>query len=679
MFAQTQAGGLIASTPGGFLLRNPILTLLLFCLFGLLTPISAQSHSAASGIFVVNHWKTPSASPSSAEADVQDKAQAQQPAPTSPTASGGTVAKSPQTPKDPKEKKPSSPGGEPFGAAGESVDENTEGDGDFRPIHDRWRVGFPDDPRYVRGNIFNPYRQNRLKGDYPIIGQHTFLNLTVESESYFSMRRIPVPQDVSSTRPGSFEFFGRGRQEFFNQNFYFSFDIFHGETSFKPVDWRLHVTPVVNINYLRARENGIVNIDPREQTTRLDGFVGFEEMSIEVRLGDTSKLIPFLRGKGSAKGRAPAFDSTSVRVGVQHFNSDFRGFIFNDSNLGVRIFGNHQANRYQFNVAYFNRLEKDTNSGLNRIHFGEVDFRHQKVWMANLYRQDTFVKGYTMQFSLHYNTDQPSIEYNTNGFLVRPTKVGDVSPHHIRAGYFGVAGDGHFGIYNINHAFYQVIGRDTRNPIAGRDTRINAQMAAFELTIDRDYLRPRASIFYTSGDSKPTDRTARGFDSIFDNINFAGGKFSFFASQGLGLTQTGAALVEPASLIPSLRSSKLQGQSNFVNPGITVYNLGLDVDVSPKLRTFFNYNYLRFNRTEPLETLLFQPGIRHDIGHDLGLGFIYRPPLTENIIITGGVSGLLPGKGYTDLFSSNCSGTPLGCGAGRPALWATFVGAKFTY
>jgi hypothetical protein len=340
VFAQTQAGGLIASTPGGFLLRNPILTLLLFCLFGLLTPISAQSHSAASGIFVVNHWKTPSASPSSAEADVQDKAQAQQPAPTSPTASGGTVAKSPQTPKDPKEKKPSSPGGEPFGAAGESVDENTEGDGDFRPIHDRWRVGFPDDPRYVRGNIFNPYRQNRLKGDYPIIGQHTFLNLTVESESYFSMRRIPVPQDVSSTRPGSFEFFGRGRQEFFNQNFYFSFDIFHGETSFKPVDWRLHVTPVVNINYLRARENGIVNIDPREQTTRLDGFVGFEEMSIEVRLGDTSKLIPFLRGKGSAKGRAPAFDSTSVRVGVQHFNSDFRGFIFNDSNLGVRIFGN---------------------------------------------------------------------------------------------------------------------------------------------------------------------------------------------------------------------------------------------------------------------------------------------------------------------------------------------------
>jgi hypothetical protein len=182
-------------------------------------------------------------------------------------------------------------------------------------------------------------------------------------------------------------------------------------------------------------------------------------------------------------------------------------------------------------------------------------------------------------------------------------------------------------------------------------------MAAGEVSIDYDWLRYRGSVFWTSGDSNPDDGQARGFDAILDATSFAGGKFSFWNSQGIRLTQTAVALVEPRSLIPSLRSSKLQGQANFVNPGLTLYNGGIDVDVTPKLRGFLNYNYLRFNRTEPIQTVLFQPGIRHEIGHDLGVGFIYRPLLNENIVLTGGVSGLFPGRGFTDIYSSNCNGT----------------------
>ena len=49
---------------------------------------------------------------------------------------------------------------------------------------------------------------------------------------------------------------------------------------------------------------------------------------------------------------------------------------------------------------------------------------------------------------------------------------------------------------------------------------------------------------------------------------------------------------------------------------VTIYTAGIDVDTTPKLRTFLNYNYIRLNRTEPVELLLFQPHIRHDI--DLG-------------------------------------------------------------
>lgn len=572
------------------------------------------------------------------------------------------------------------PQDKPLGAAGPNRNKKPgPEDADFIIIQDRWRAGVPEDPRFRKGSIFDPYHQNVLKGDYPIIGDNIFLDLNFASESFFNARRLPVPSDVSSDRPGSSEFFGRGRQEFFNQNFVFSFDMFKGDASFKPVDWRFKVTGVANISLLRARENGIVNQDVRAGKSRLDGFNSVEEAFFEWRLGDTPRLFPFLRGKRSEGGRSPFFDTTSLRVGIQEFTSDFRGFVFSDSNLGARLFGNMGSNRYQYNAVFFNMLEKDTNSALNQINFAEVGWRNQYVYIANLYRQDTFAKGYTLQFSTLYNHEQPSQLQDQNLLRVRPARLGFVIPHRIQAGYFGVNGDGHFGRLNVTNSFYQVIGRDTFNGLAGRDVRINAQMGALEFSIDFDWLRYRLAGFYASGDANPTDDTARGFDAIVDTPNFAGGPFSFWNSQEIRLTQTGVALVGPSSLIPSLRSSKLQGQSNFVNPGLSLYNAGIDVDVTPKLRAVINYNYLRFNRTEPLELALFQDAVRHEIGHDLGIGFIYRPLLSENIILTGGAAGLRPGRGFSDIYSSNCDGIPQGCGATTPTLWSAFLRVKFRY
>ena len=175
-------------------------------------------------------------------------------------------------------------------------------------------------------------------------------------------------------------------------------------------------------------------------------------------------------------------------------------------------------------------------------------------------------------------------------------------PHRVQSGYFGVNGDGHFGRLNVTNSFYQVIGRDTFNGLADRDQRINAQMGAVEFSVDYDFIRYRLAGFYASGDSKPIDRTAKGFDAIVDRPNFAGGEFSFWNQQEIRLTQTGVELVGPNSLLPALRSNKIQGQSNFVNPGLGLVNAGVDVDVTPKLRTFLNYNYLRFMRTEAART-----------------------------------------------------------------------------
>jgi hypothetical protein len=104
----------------------------------------------------------------------------------------------------------------------------------------------------VRGECWNPYRQNVLKGDYPILGQHTFLNLTATSLTDVEWRQVPTPTSPfeSTDDPFQEEFFGNPNQFFLNQDLRLSFDLVHGDAGFKPADWRLKLTPVFNLNYL---------------------------------------------------------------------------------------------------------------------------------------------------------------------------------------------------------------------------------------------------------------------------------------------------------------------------------------------------------------------------------------------------------------------------------------------
>jgi hypothetical protein len=519
----------------------------------------------------------------------------------------------------------------------------------FSPQPDRWDTAMPEwrryeqqrDVPYVKGHWYDPFNRNRLKGDYPIFGQRWFFNFTGTSETAVDGRRLPLPSGVDTERPDSGDFFGRGEQALLTQNLRFSFDLFRGDTSFRPVDFRVRFTPEINLNFLQTRERGIVNVDPREGINRFDTHIGLQEAFVEAKIRDLS----------------PNYDFVSVRAGIQQFTSDFRGFLFSEEQPGVRLFGNLRSNRLAYNLAWFNFLEKNTNSGLNTF-----QNRGQQVYVANIYVQDFLAKGYTTEFSFHYNRDDASIHYDDNGFLVRPAPAGavvngGVNAHAIRAYYLGWASNGHIGRINLSHAFYQALGHDDFNPIAGRRVDINARMAALEVSVDKDWVRYRASFFYASGDSSNrsgasrTDGTARGFDTIVDDTHFAGGAFSFWDHEGLRLTGTGIALMNPMSLLPSLRSNKEEGQANFVNPGLYLFNLGADFNVTPKLRAFVNGNYLRFDRTEPLELLLFQRPIRHSIGTDLGMGVEYRPPLSENIVLTGGISSLVPGRGFEEIYN----------------------------
>lgn len=544
-------------------------------------------------------------------------------------------------------------GDKPTGAAGkETVSSEPQTSQERREARDRWRVGFPEYDRYgdrggrgrdipfTRGRWWDPYNQSVLKGDYPIRGNKLFMILSAVSSTGVEQRRAPTPSDVSTDEPGSAEFFGQPEQFAASETVQLSFELFHGDSTFKPRDWAIKISPTFSVpNYLNARENGVINIDVRRGTNRTDTHFSLEEAFAEVKLFDVNAN----------------YDFVSVRAGIQPFVSDFRGFIFSDNNLGVRFFGAADNNRIQFNAAYFSMLEKDTNSGLNRF-----DTRHQNVYIANVFRQDFIRKGYTIQGSVHYNDDRRSIEYDRNGFLVRPAAIGDVRPHAIKVGYLGLAGDGHLGRLNLAHAYYYAFGSDDRNPIAGRGVRVKSHMAAAEASVDFDYLRFRGSALWAQGDSNPTDARATGFDAIFDDPNFAGGQFSFWNRNGIRLTQTGVGLVQPNSLLPSLRSSKIEGQANFVNPGLVLYNAGLDVEVTQRVKAVFNLNYLRFHRTEPLQYVLFQPGIRKDIGFDYSLGVAYRPFLINNVTITFGAATLQTGRGFRDIFtdrSRNCPAT----------------------
>ena len=193
----------------------------------------------------------------------------------------------------------------------------------------------------------------------------------------------------------------------------------------------------------------------------------------------------------------------NLRVGIQPFVSDFRGFIFADENLGVRLFGNLHSNRYQYNVAAFDLLEKDANAGLNTF-----KRRSREVVIANVFIQDAGFKGYTTQFSYHFVRDPNSVFSNKNGFPVRPSPIGTVEQSRKDAHYFGWTGDGHIGRTNITHAFYEVRGDDVRNEISDQRGEIDAQFAAAEFSQDRDYLRFRVSGMFASGDNNPRDRVA---------------------------------------------------------------------------------------------------------------------------------------------------------------------------
>ncbi|MBM3505294.1 MAG: hypothetical protein FJX65_15645 [Alphaproteobacteria bacterium] len=512
---------------------------------------------------------------------------------------------------------------------------------EFLPIPDRWRLA---DQLGVTTRWWDPYNQNTLKADRPLPGfQEFFFNLALISDTIYEPRRVPTPISGSgSQKPGANDQFGDGKQQVFVENLVVSLSLIEGDTAYRPPDFEVRLTPVFQYNRAEVEEVGVLQRDVRTGTDRNDVHVGLQEAFVDYHIRNVSRR----------------FDFDSLRVGIQPLSTDFRGFLFQDNQLGFRLFGNRSNNTFQYNLGYFRRVDKDTNSGLNDV---SKRIRDDDFYIANLYLQDMPRFGFTSQLTfVHNRNDEDRRFENENGFQERPAPLGDQRARKYNVTYLGYNGDGRAGRAALTVSGYYAFGTDDHNQLNGRNnvkSDIRAYFLAAEPSIDFDWVRIRLSGLYASGDSNAFDNKEEGFSAIFENPQFAGGDTSYWIRQGIPLIGGGGVLLTQRNgVLAELRTSKEHGQSNFNNPGVVLIGTGADFDLTPEWRLSTNINHLQFANTSNLETLRNQGPIDEEIGLDTSVALIWRPTFIQNVVLRLSGAVLFPGPGLKDLFASNAGG-----------------------
>jgi hypothetical protein len=507
---------------------------------------------------------------------------------------------------------------------------------DFIDIPDRWRLAA--DLNLIRPRRLDPYNQNTLKGDRPLKGTTDwFLELNGVSDTVVQPSSLPSGITSQTTaRPGTLDAFGRADSIAIQQTFIAGLSLIKGSTAFKPPDFEFTMAVAFNYNFTTAPERRILSINPSKGLTRSDGFIGLQEFFVEKHLRNVSDR----------------YDFDSVRIGIQPFSTDFRGFLFQDDQLGVRFFGDRDSNRLQYNLAFFRRLDKEANSGLNDL---TVPPRKDYVLVANLYRQDFPTPGFTSQATVVYNANREGgdVRFNSDGFPVIPALIANDRARDYDVVYLGYNADGHFGRLNLTASGYFAIGQDRDNNFTGRPADIRAGFVAAEPSVDFDWIRVRGSLLWASGDHDPRGKTETGFDAILENPQFAGADTSYFIRQSIPFVGGGVvSLNGPNGVLLDLRSSKDEGQSNFNNPGTILLGVGADIDVTPQLRISANINHVSFETTAVIEALRQQGSISDNLGWDYSVSTIWRPRLTQNVVVRLSAAVFAPGSGFNDLLTT---------------------------
>ncbi|MEH6723634.1 MAG: hypothetical protein V7686_08955 [Qipengyuania sp.] len=532
------------------------------------------------------------------------------------------------------------------------------------PIPDRWRL--VESLGLVTERWWDPYNQNTYKGDrpinpdkvpwLPITGDDWFFIVNAISDTVFEPRTFPIPVGVQTTeRPDSIDVFGKDTSYVLSQSFIVGAALLKGSTAYKPPDVEYRVTLAANLNYVDVPERRVLFVEPSKPSHRFDHFVGVQEAFFDYHFRNVSDR----------------YDFDSVRIGIQPFQADFRGFLFNDNQLGVRFFGTRDNNRFQYNFGGFWRLEKDTNSGLNAV---LQTPRDDYVFYVNAYRQDFLIPALTSQLTFVWNANREAqdVQIDDNGFPVRPALLGSLRGRDYDVFYLGYNADGRIGRINLTGSAYYAFGEDRNSFFTDRPADISAYFAALEASYDRDWIRFRLSAAYGSGDDDPYDDVETGYDAIFENPVFAGADTSYWIRQTIPFAGGGRAISVNGrnGILNSLRSSKEQGQSNFNNPGLMLLGAGADFDITPEFRLSANANHLWFENTATLQALRNEGSIPKAIGWDLSAAAIWRPKATQNIVFRLSAATLISGDGFDDLFTS----------LGNPrAYYSVLANAVLTY
>ena len=181
----------------------------------------------------------------------------------------------------------------------------------FVPVEDRWRIGYPDRDRYGKGHPilddypylsgrwFDPYNQNVFKGDYPIIGQHTFLEVTAQANLDFEGRQIP-PRPRRLRAPSGLvrETFLATRTASSRSTIFLSRSTCFMAPAFKPVDWRIKLVPTLGVSNFSFSELAQTSPNVLQGTTRTREVWALKKAFAEYKLADFGPDYDFVVDTG---------------------------------------------------------------------------------------------------------------------------------------------------------------------------------------------------------------------------------------------------------------------------------------------------------------------------------------------------------------------------------------------
>jgi hypothetical protein len=349
--------------------------------------------------------------------------------------------------------------------------------------------------------------------------------------------------------------------------------------------------------------------------------------------GSSDAGYHFNAGLQEGWGQFQWTDGNYARLGIQTFQSDHAGLIYNDSDRGVVYHGStglvkeNPLAGYQWNVAYFAKTVDDPISQLNTGNGG-----NWHVIILNTYLP--VFEGVQFEPSVHVNLDHTRGQQTDVVYLGAST-VGMVAPVP------------KVGPFKFIAAYYWVLGRQEGGLVNPNEQTVNAHMALADLGYPIQAgggieVFPHVGAFFASGDRDPTNDHATGFDAIYDYVDAWG--FNHFIIRNRINLARGSLTREHSGLFTFRGFDEPQ---NFVNPGIVAANLGLTTKWTSQFTTDANVGPA-FLPSDEVPELILGRHIGHTVGWAFNVNGTYK--FTDWLSLMGGIAGFAPQEAAEHIF-----------------------------